>query len=136
MPVDQSVLGFANQWYEEGYKESINYRLDENHTVRIFSTPYFIASKLEAFKDRGNGDRRTSHDFEDLVFVWNNRSTLWEELDQAPTSVKKYLQREVNSLLEDPYFEECITAHLDSYEEIRAKYILEELRNFSTNTSL
>jgi len=30
---------------------------------------YFIASKIEAFKSRGQNDEHTSTDFEDIVFV-------------------------------------------------------------------
>ena len=37
--------------------------------VKIFQAVYFIASKLEAFNDRGNNDGRMSSDFEGIVFV-------------------------------------------------------------------
>ncbi len=37
----------------------------------------FLATKFEAFKDRG-GDYRTSHDFEDIVYVLDNRTTIVE----------------------------------------------------------
>jgi len=43
--------------------------LRDDCMVKIFQAVYFIASKLEAFNDRGNNDGRMSSDFEGIVFV-------------------------------------------------------------------
>src|SRR5688500_17504881 len=80
MPTDESILGFSNIWYEEGFKSAIDYTLNSQHTIKIFAPPYFIASKLEAFKKRGNNDGRMSSDFEDIVYVLENRRSIWEEM--------------------------------------------------------
>ena len=58
MPTDESVLGFSNRWYKEGFSNLVTYQVDERTTVNIFSPAYFIASKLEAYKGRGNNDGR------------------------------------------------------------------------------
>lgn len=108
MPIDASVLGFTNRWYDEGYRQSVPFAMDEYRTVRIFSAPYFIASKLEAFKGRGGGDGRTSHDFEDIVYVLNNRSKIWTELKSSPDGLRTYLIDEIAALLQNPYIEELI----------------------------
>jgi predicted nucleotidyltransferase len=70
MPADEAILGFSNIWYEGGFKNSVDYVIDDHHVVRIFSAPYFIASKLQAFKNRGNNDGRISTDFEDVILYW------------------------------------------------------------------
>jgi hypothetical protein len=54
MPTGENVLGFKNKWYPEGYKNSIVVDIDGQYSIRIFSLPYFMASKLDAFMDRGN----------------------------------------------------------------------------------
>lgn len=41
--------------------------------------PYFLATKIEAFKGRGRRDFWASHDLEDLIFVIDGRSTIVEE---------------------------------------------------------
>ena len=46
MPIDPKVLGFSNRWYEEGANYSIPFQLTESQTIQIFSSPYFIASKM------------------------------------------------------------------------------------------
>lgn len=80
MPVREDVFGFKNRWYEDGLNNDIDYEIDDQVTVKIFSAPYFIASKLEAFNDRGGNDGRTSSDFEDIIFVMENRPALWNEI--------------------------------------------------------
>ena len=53
MPTDSSVLGFSNRWYANGFENAINFQIDSDTMIKIFSPEYFIASKLEAFKNRG-----------------------------------------------------------------------------------
>ena len=130
MPIEESILGFSNRWYEEGFQEAVPFRLDEDYTVRIFSAPYFIASKIEAFKGRGRQDGRTSHDFEDIVYVLNHRSTIWDEMEAAPASVRGYLKHEVHALVVRPYLKEWIGANLEHHEQARARFIIDRLKDF------
>ena len=78
MPTEPNVIGFSNPWYPEGYKNAIAYNLDKNLAIKIFSLPYFIASKIEAFKSRGANDYRASTDFEDIVYVLDRGADLIE----------------------------------------------------------
>ena len=71
-----------------------------------------------------------STDFEDIVYVWNNRTTLWNELRAAPENVRRYLQAAYARLLEEAYIDEWIGAHLDYAEQDRVNHILENLRGF------
>src|SRR5574343_166516 len=56
VPLDEKVLGFANRWYRPGYAAAQSATLPTGLTLRHLSAPYFVATKLEAFNDRGNGD--------------------------------------------------------------------------------
>lgn len=67
IPTGEDVLNFSNRWYPDGYKAAMNYSIDAKHIIKIFTAPYFIASKLEAFKSRGKDDGRTSTDFKDII---------------------------------------------------------------------
>ncbi len=130
MPTLENILGFKNQWYPDGYKRAIDFQIDENHTVKIFSAPYFLASKLDAFNDRGNKDGRTSPDFEDIVSILENRSTVWKEMDEAPDEVRKYLKNEFKKLLKNIFIEEWIDAHIDFTSPPSTYYIIREMKNF------
>lgn len=103
----------------------------EQHTVKLFSAPYFLASKLEAFKKRGNKDGRTSSDFEDIVFVLENQDAIWEEMENAEASVKQYLQIEFSGLLANKYIEEWIDVHVSFQSPSSTYHILEQLENFA-----
>lgn len=70
MPTHDAAIGFSNRWYPQGFAHAIDYDLGEGSPIRIFSGSYFIASKLEALKDRGQNDGRTSTDFEDMYSFW------------------------------------------------------------------
>ena len=130
MPTAEGILGFANRWYKEGYATSITRDLNDKYIIRIFQPIYFLTSKLEAFKDRGRGDGRTSQDFEDIVSVLNNRSTIWEEMQKAPESVKTYLKKSFQDVLANDDYYEWISAHLDYVEQRRTDFIIGGLTAF------
>ncbi len=114
MPTDSDVLGFSNRWYKDGVRQSIVYRLDEQQSIRIFSAPYFIATKLEAFNSFRHGqDPRTNSDFEDIVYLFDNRNELMHEIIQSPDTIQSFLQAEINKLLVDPNVDENIYAQLE-----------------------
>jgi predicted nucleotidyltransferase len=131
MPNAEKVLGFSNKWYAPGFKQAIDFEIDKQHTVKIFTAAYFIACKLEAFKSRGKKDGRSSTDFEDIVFVLNTRNTIWQDLQNAPKEVNDYLKNEFNQLLAHPYFDEWISVHLNYTEQRRVNFIIGSLTEFA-----
>ncbi len=124
MPTDPTVIGFSNRWYPEGFERAILFVLDGQTTIRIFSLPYFVASKWEAFKGRGNNDYRTSKDFEDLVYLLENVDDFEEQIQNAPEHLKAYLKEEFTPIINRSDFEEGLYAHLQGgYGSIDANYI-------------
>ena len=93
MPCDESVLGFSNRWYKPGITHSISYQLPSSRQILIFSSPYLLASKIEAFTGRGGGNFYFSADIEDIVAVLDGRSSLFEEVQQADAEVKFFLSK-------------------------------------------
>jgi len=78
--------------------------IDDRCTVKILSAPYFIATKLEAFKGRGKNDGRTSSDFEDIIYVLENRKEIWKEMIEAKKELQDYLKFEFENLLKNSLF--------------------------------
>jgi predicted nucleotidyltransferase len=130
MPTDETILGFSNAWYERGFKTAIDYTIDEQHQVKIFSPAYFIASKLEAFKNRGKNDGRTSTDFEDIVYVLENRRSIWDEMKNSEEPVYSYLRTQFATLGKNRYIEEWIGSHSNYYSPPSTYYILENMGKF------
>ena len=129
MPTQSDILGFTNKWYQPGFENSISYNLSESQ-IKIFSPPYFLASKLEAFIGRGNHDGRTSKDFEDIVFVIQNRLSIWSELADSNDEVFEYLKNTLSNLMSNPNFEEWVDCHAGFGNISATYYIMEELNKF------
>ena len=133
MPTSAAVLGFTNRWYAEGFLHSMYKDLAQDCIIRIFQPAYFIATKLEAFKGRGQGDGRMSSDFEDIVFVLNNRNAIWDEMQRSAPLLKQYLKEEFKSLFETNSIYEWVSAHLSYQEQKRVSLIVAGLEAFITN---
>jgi len=130
MPTDEDILGFSNKWYKEGFQQSIESELPDGARIKIFSAPYFLASKLEAFKSRGEYNGRTSHDFEDIVFLLESRPSIWNEMKQAPSGLVEYLKTEFSTLLQDPFHREWIGCHVERWAIPSTDFIIQKIRAF------
>lgn len=86
MPTDETILGFTNRWYTEvvatAQPATVPILADEEPELKILLvTPLcFVATKIEAFLGRGNGEYYMSHDLEDIVTVLNGRAELVNEV--------------------------------------------------------
>lgn len=130
MPTSDEILGFSNQWYTLGFSGAIDYVLDDESVIRILAPEYFLATKLEAFKHRGKRDGRTSTDFEDIVYFLNNRSSIWQEINDAQQVLKEYLINSFRELLSNKYIDEWVNAHLEYAEQERQYFILGSMQYF------
>ena len=120
----------ANPWFAPGFAKRETITIDDQQ-VYILPLPYFLASKLVAFNDRGAIDPRTSHDFEDIVYILDNRMDLVDQLAKAPSDVKPYLIDQFINVLNNPVKQEAIYGNL-LYEtrEERYRMIINKLEKF------
>lgn len=128
MPTDDPSIGFSNKWYPEGFRNSLDYFIDDSCTIRILSAPYFLVTKFEAFKGRGGSDGRMSQDFEDIIFILENRMSIWEEINTADKEVKKFLCQEFSNLLNHPHHLEWIAGHTERGVSSSAYSIIQSVR--------
>lgn len=130
MPTSPGILGFTNSWYSDGVKNAVTHKIDESIEVKIFDAVHFLACKLEAFKNRGKNEGRTSSDFEDIVYILNSRNAIWNELEAAPQNVKEYIKKHFQELLGNHYLYEWISVHLDWAEQKRVSLIISGINEF------
>jgi hypothetical protein len=131
MPAEDGPLGPSNKWYKLGFENLWRVKaIDEE--IQILSAPAYLATKFEAFKNRGN-DYRTSHDFEDIIYILDNRITIVSEIDQAHPKIKGFLRKEFAKILKSPYMEEILSAHLHPLViDERYPIVLEKLKKISS----
>lgn len=104
MPTDAGVLGFANRWYPLAVATAEDKTLTGGLVIRLISAPLFLATKFEAFADRGNEDILGSHDLEDIVNVIDGHAGLVGEIEQASGDLRAYLADKAARLLAIPDF--------------------------------
>lgn len=94
MPDDEKILGFSNRWHRAGIASAQSYILPSGTEIFIFTLAYFIASKLEAYKGRGENELRFSPDFEDIILVLDGCNEALNLLQSAPAEVRRYIRQE------------------------------------------
>src|SRR5713226_2110733 len=110
MPTDERILGFSNRWYKPAMETANLISLD-GLELKVVTTPYFIATKLEAFRGRGKGDFYASSDLEDIITVLDGRPTVFEEVADSPSELRRYIGREVGKLLDNPEYVKALPGH-------------------------
>lgn len=110
----------ANPWFSQGFAQRETVQLGAQ-AVQLLPLPYFIASKFAAHTGRGGKDARTSHDFEDIVFVIDNRTDIVNQINKAPNDVKPYLKEQLGLILEDNALQEAVLGNL-AYGTREARY--------------
>jgi hypothetical protein len=104
MPMDSRVLGFANRWYPLAVETARDVKLPSGAVIKLIAAPVFLATKFEAYSDRGGGDMLASHDLEDIINVLDGRPGLLEEVGRAPAELRSYLNARFTELLATPNF--------------------------------
>jgi hypothetical protein len=131
MPTDPAILGFSNRWYPAVCATATRCALEPELSIRLVTPPLFVATKLEAFRNRGDGDLFGSHDLEDVVAVIDGRPELADEIGNAPGDTRRFLRTALRELLELPRFREAVQGHLpgDAVSQARAEIVLERIRS-------
>ncbi len=110
MPAEDGPLGPANKWYKFGFNNLWAVKAKEEQ-INILPAPCYLATKFEAFSNRGK-DYRTSHDFEDIIYILDNRTSIVEEIRNTHSEIKIFLQSELLKLEENPNYDEILSAHI------------------------
>jgi len=133
MPVETKVLGFGNKWYALASEHAIKFKLPGEIQIRMVSAPFFLLTKFEAFDGRGKGDYLFSHDIEDIIAVIDGRSTIVNEVKDAPSELISALSSRLGKLIHEQLFIDAISGHLpsDQVSQARAVQVLEKLRIMS-----
>lgn len=129
IPLDEGILGFSSRWYGPAMNAAASFRIAEDLDVRIVTAPYFLATKLEALRGRGQGDLFASKDLEDVVGIIDGLPTIVAEVGGAPSDLIVFLCEEIGSLIANPRFEDAIAGCLlpDAVSQARIRVVLERL---------
>jgi hypothetical protein len=94
-------LGFKNLWTVKAKEQEI----------KILSAPCYLATKFEAFNNRGS-DYRTSHDIEDIIYILDNRLNIVEDIAKDDERVSLFIVEQIKIIIQKGLLKEVLMAHI------------------------
>ena len=133
MPVDAAILGFSNRWYPSALRDAETSALPSGMHLRMITAPFFLATKIEAFRSRGEEDYFASRDLEDIVAVVDGRLSLADEVKRTSSEVRAYVAQAIGELLREPRFLDALPGYLlpDAANQARFDQLIAKLRTLS-----
>jgi hypothetical protein len=133
MPTYSDIMGFSNRWYPDGIKNKIETELPDGSYIYILSPEYYLATKFEAHRGRGGDDLRTSHDFEDIIYIFDNNDNISEIIRVcANVELKQYLKEQCLMLISNDNIIESIDCMLPiGSQEDRIHYVYELIKGIA-----
>jgi hypothetical protein len=133
MPTNPLLLGFGSVWYREAYETATLQTLPSGKRIHMITGPYFLACKLAAFRNRGEGDYLMSHDMEDIVAVLDGRPEVVGEIGQARIALRRHLVEGFRELLVSHRFREALSGHIppDEASQSRVPTILSRIKQIA-----
>ena len=110
MTTEEGPLGPTNTWYKTGF-ENLWTAIAKEQEIKILSAPCYLATKFEAFHNRGK-DYRTSHDIEDIIYVLDNRTSIVTEIKEDDQRIQKFLKDEIKRIVDKGILTEVMLAHI------------------------
>ena len=107
MPKDAEtadLLGCNNRWFKDGLACAQWHELPSGCRIRLFTPPYFLGSKLEAYAGRGAHNPLGSQDLEDILNLVNGSEELLQEVESAAPELSAYLAEKLTELLNNRDF--------------------------------
>lgn len=112
MPLDESILGFTNRWYELALDTAELIELEPGLSIRRITAPAYLATKWEAYRSRGAGDPMTSHDLEDVITLVTGRQGIVEEIEAMPPEPRAFVAEATRGFLAGPWAEEIVAGNI------------------------
>ncbi len=96
----------------------------------MIAAPAFVATKLEAFAGRGQGDYLFSHDLGDIISVIDGRDSLVDEMANADPALRQGVAEELERLMATRGFVDSLPGHLpgDAASQERLPDLMRKLR--------
>jgi len=110
MSVEDSVFGPSNKWYKIGFKD-LRTTYVEDQEIKILTAPCYLATKFEAFLDRGS-DYRTSHDIEDIMYIIDNRTNIVSEVIESESEISLFIAQQFQHIMDIGLLDEVLMAHI------------------------
>lgn len=110
MTTQDGPLGPANKWFALGFQNLWTMQARDQE-VQVLSAPCYLATKFEAFNNRGK-DYRSSHDIEDIIYILDNRINIVQEIGEDSSLIIEFLKEQFMLLIRKGFLSETLLAHI------------------------
>ena len=111
MPSEPANVGMSTRWFPEVLKMAARKDLGDGVSAMVISPPLFLATKIEAFRDRGKGDYYGSHDLEDIITLVDGCASIAEQLGNSESAVRTLISSAFREMLIHPDFRDALPGH-------------------------
>ncbi len=118
LALNKEVLGFTNIWYGPALRHASTVSLPGGQAIRVITAPFFLGTKMEAFRGRGRMDFQVSHGLEDFVAIMEGRETIVKEIAESPRDLRDYLADTAKVLLAESRFLDVLPGFALDYERV------------------
>jgi len=112
MPDDEDILGFSNRWYKRGIETAVTHSLTGELEIKRLTPPLFVATKLEAYRGRGQDDPIMSRDLEDILLLVDGREELGAEVQDAEEGIRSFIAAQFRDLQGHPDFDAFVDGNI------------------------
>lgn len=131
MPVEGRDLGFRNRWYGEATRKPLLFTLPDGGQLRVINIPVFLATKFEAFGDRGEGDFVGNSDIEDVMSILAYRKDAPDLIVEASSDLRQYLSEQAKLLYERVDLLDIISGCFDAENQGLVPSVREAIKTIS-----
>jgi len=131
MPINSKAIGVTGRWYKMAYENAEKTKLPSGKEVSVIRAPEFLACKLDAFSDRGDGDFLMSKDIQDIIAVIDGRPEIVDEVENSPKALRGYLGEQFKSIITNSDFRNNLPGHLNAESQDRIPIIMARIERMS-----
>lgn len=130
MPTEGRVLGMASKWFKEAVQHAERLNLGEAVAAPVISRPYFLATKLTAYADRGAHDPLLSKDLEDIVTLFDGCADPETLIRPCSPRARSFMVKTLRLHLGNTEFLDAVHANFrgDPISTERAGIIIDRMR--------
>ena len=99
LPLNEAILGFTNRFYRVGFATAEAVELPGGRRIKVLHPALAVATKIEAYRDRGASDPVASEDLEDIIALFDGCGGIVARIAEAPTAVQEAIGRWVREFL-------------------------------------
>jgi hypothetical protein len=112
LPVQSQEFDMLNRWYPATFETAKPIGPAPGLEIFVPTAPCFLATKLEAFVNRGQGDFLASKDIEDVLSIIDGREEIVGEAEDSPSEIRSFLSDTFGVMMGIQAFRDCIEGNI------------------------